>query len=74
MYASFTNWEPKAMTPFLKYIETIDEDKPDILKNLIDQCLVRKKVKTVEQLNEKEREYYKTDRINYLQSLTKIWQ
>ena len=48
MYASFTNWEPKIMTPFLKYIETIDSDKPNILKNLIDQCLVRKKVKSVE--------------------------
>lgn len=74
MFASFTNWEPKLMTPFLKYIETIDEDKPDILKNLTDQCLVRKKVKKVEELNEEEREFYKKDRIEYLQSLTKIWQ
>ena len=34
VYGSFTNWKPKAMKPFLSYIEGIDQDKPDFLEQL----------------------------------------
>ena len=31
LFASFTNWKPKVMVPFLEYVESIDRLKPDFL-------------------------------------------
>lgn len=34
IFASFTNWQPKKMIPFLDFISIIDKDKPDFLYEL----------------------------------------
>ena len=34
LFSEFTNWGPKQMVPFLHFIENIDENKPDYLKEL----------------------------------------
>lgn len=33
-FGGFTNWEPKNMIPFLQYIEILDKDKPDFIRDI----------------------------------------
>jgi hypothetical protein len=41
IFASFTNWKPKKMMPFLDFISIIDKDKPDFLHQLRIKRLIR---------------------------------
>ena len=34
VFASFTNWKPRRMVPFLQFIENIDSNKPDFLNEM----------------------------------------
>ena len=46
------------MIPFLKFISTIDKDKPDFLAELLQYGKIRDSVKTEQDLNPDEYELY----------------
>ena len=62
-FASYTNWKPIQMTPFLKFIESIDKDKTDILEDMKHDDKCRDEVQSENDLNLRELKVF-VDRYN----------
>ena len=69
LYASFTNWEPMRMIPFLNYIETLDYDKPDFLVKLQKDGKISSRYQSIEDLNEDDVEIFKKELLDYRKKL-----
>lgn len=74
IYASFTNWKPRKMTPFLVFIEKIDSSRVDFMHELRKRRrYLESHIKNVDQLTEEEYDDYLEIVKNYRQSLVENW-
>ena len=63
VYCNYTNWRPQELVDLKTFCYSIDQSKPDFLKEMFNEGLKEgfsKKEKTIEQLSEPELKYYQS--------------
>ena len=58
VYGEWNNWKPQRMYTIEEFCYIMDQQKPDIMKNLKRGNLIRENVNSVNELNETERKRY----------------